>query len=238
MNRSIAMIDAVATHLGPLSQEVVFVGGAVVRLLVVDSSITEFRMTDDVDVIVEIASRGAFAEFEEKLRKIGFRNVSYPGAPLCRWEIEGTIVDVMPTDEQLLGFSNRWYREAVRTADTATLPSGISVRIIDPVVFVATKLEAFRQRGNGDPIGSRDIEDVIAVVDGRPDLHREIIAADPEVQTFIRGTLFPLISTVGFRNAVLGYLPRSATAQQRYTTVMQRFQTFTQEQSSVGTGGC
>ncbi|MFP4210984.1 MAG: hypothetical protein ACLFR8_07060 [Alkalispirochaeta sp.] len=229
MNESIAMIERVTAALGPLSKEVVFVGGAVVRLLVTDPSITEFRTTDDVDVIVEITSRGAYAEFEDQLREIGFQNVSYPGAPLCRWDIDGTIVDVMPTEERLLGFSNRWYPEAIRTAPTVALPSGSTVRIIDPVVFIATKLEAFSQRGNNDPIGSRDIEDVISVVDGRPDLPEEFRTTAAEVQTFIRQALTTLITTIGFRNAVLGYLPHDPVAQQRYTTIMQRFQTITQE---------
>ncbi len=229
MNESIAMIERVAAALGPLLDEVVFVGGAVVRLLVTDPSITEFRTTDDVDVIVEITSRGAFAEFEDKLREIGFRNLSYPGAPLCRWVVEGTVVDVMPTEERLLGFSNRWYTEAVRTAHTVTMPSGARVRVIDPIVFIATKLEAFSHRGNEDPIGSRDIEDVISVVDGRPELTESFGNATASVQEFIREILASLIATVGFRNAVLGYLPHSPTAQQRYTTIMQRFQTITQE---------
>lgn len=229
MNESIAMIERVTAALGPLSKDVVFVGGAVVRLLVTDPSITEFRTTDDVDVIVEITSRGAFAEFEDQLREIGFRNVTYPGAPLCRWDVDGTIVDVMPTEERLLGFSNRWYPEAIRTAHAVALPSGTSVRVIDPVVFIATKLEAFSKRGNNDPIGSRDIEDVISVVDGRPDLPEEFLTAAASVQTFIRQVLITLIATVGFRNAVLGYLSHSPAAQQRYTTIMQRFQTITQE---------
>lgn len=163
MNESIARIERVTAALGPLSKDVVFVGGAVVRLLVTDPSITEFRTTDDVDVIVEITSRGAFAEFEDQLREIGFRNVTYPGAPLCRWDVDGTTVDV------------------------------------------------------------------ISVVDGRPDLPEEFLTAAASVQTFIRQALIILIATVGFRNAVLGYLPLSPAAQQRYTTIMQRFQTITQE---------
>ncbi len=60
------------------------------------------------------------------------------------------------------------------------------MRVIDAVTFVATKLEAFRQRGNGDPMGSRDIEDVIAVVDGKADIHSKVQAADTAVQAYIR----------------------------------------------------
>lgn len=48
MNESIAMIERVAAALGALSEEVVFTGGAVVRLLVTDPAVTDFRVTDDV----------------------------------------------------------------------------------------------------------------------------------------------------------------------------------------------
>ncbi|MFA7566519.1 MAG: hypothetical protein WCY01_05790 [Alkalispirochaeta sp.] len=227
MTEAIVMIERVAAALGPLCQEVVFVGGAVVRLLVTDPGINEFRLTDDVDVIIDVASRRALADLDDTLREIGFRNAVYSGAPLCRWQVEDTIVDVMPTDPRYLGFSNRWYPEAIRTGNTVTLPSGTSIRVIDPVVFLATKLEAFTDRGYNDPIGSRDIEDVIAVVDGRQTIVAEITHANPDVTAFIRDSLQPLVPTIGFQNAVLGYLPHHPKGQRRFSTIMDRFRSIT-----------
>ena len=99
------------------------------------------------------------------------------------------------------------------------------------VVFLATKLEAFGQRGNSDPIGSRDIEDIISVVDGRPELLDQLPAAAPPVRPFIREALTPLEATMAFRNAVLGYLPHSPKGQQRYVSIIQRFESITQMDS-------
>lgn len=50
---------------------------------------------------------------------------------------------VMPTDERILGFSNRWCAEAVRTAAPVVLPSGVEIRVICAPEFLGTKLEAF-----------------------------------------------------------------------------------------------
>lgn len=37
----------------------------------------------------------------------GLAEDTTPGAPLCRWRRDELIVDVMPLDEHVLGFSNR-----------------------------------------------------------------------------------------------------------------------------------
>ena len=50
--------------------------------------------------------------------------------------------------------------------------------MISPTAFLATKYEAFLdpKRGAGDFAASKDIEDIIALVDGRPELDKEISA--------------------------------------------------------------
>jgi hypothetical protein len=69
-----------------------------------------------VDVIVEVASYSQYAKLSKRLRKLGFSEDSSEGAPICRWASEGMLLDVMPTDEKILGFSNRWYGPALRQA--------------------------------------------------------------------------------------------------------------------------
>ena len=53
------------------------------------------------------------------------------------------------------------------------------------VYFCATKLDAFAGRGKGDYQSSHDLEDLIAVVDGRVELVREIHAGSNDVRTYI-----------------------------------------------------
>ena len=43
--------------------------------------------------------------------------------------------------------------------------------------FIATKLEAFHGRGGGDIVASHNLEDIIAVAEGRPEIVGEVAAA-------------------------------------------------------------
>lgn len=57
--------------------------------------------------------------------------------------------------------------EAVHTAVTRVLPSGTSIRLISAPVLIATKLEAFADRGHGDFLAGHDLEDITTIADGR-----------------------------------------------------------------------
>jgi len=81
----------------------------VTGLLITDEAAAAPRATLDVDAIAEITSYAEYAAFGERLRKLGFAEDTSEDAPLCRWVHLGTILDVMPLDEEILGFSNRWY---------------------------------------------------------------------------------------------------------------------------------
>ena len=85
-------------------------------LLITDPGVAEIRPTKDVDVIIEIFSRVEFQKLEEKLRRLGFKNSFKPDSPICRWIVDDIYVDVMPTDEEILGFSNSWYSDALKNA--------------------------------------------------------------------------------------------------------------------------
>ena len=102
---NIARIQAVYKALGNLGDSVVFVGGATVSLYK-DKPAPETRVTDDVDIVVELVTYEEYANMEDQLRKKGFINDIDSGI-ICRYKINGIIVDIMPTDENILGFKNR-----------------------------------------------------------------------------------------------------------------------------------
>jgi hypothetical protein len=141
---------AAARLLRPLLGELVFVGGAIAGLLITDPAAADSRTTFDVDAIAEITSYAEYAAFGDRLRALGFREDSSEGSPLCRWVHQGTILDVMPLDEKILGFSNRWYRAAMKSLVTGRLTDDIEIRVVTAPLFIATKLEAFQGRGEGD----------------------------------------------------------------------------------------
>lgn len=222
MSTSIAMIETVARHLGEMREEVVFVGGAVTELLISDPAVREIRPTTDVDLIIDIATAGAYARLEERLRAKGFVNMVGPDVPICRWRVGEVVADVMPTLPDILGFSNRWYSSAVRDSSRNRLPSGTVIQLVRPTYFIATKIEAFLGRGNGDYLMSHDIEDVITLIDGRPELANELTNAPADVQHLVRSHMGRFLLDNEFRTAVLGYLPTDAIGQARFNTILER----------------
>lgn len=183
---AIEWVRIVAQRLGDLREDVVFLGGAIVGLLITDRAAPTIRPTEDVDVIVEAASWGEYATWQEALRGRGFDVCTDEGAPICRWVVDGIRVDVMPTAKDILGFSNRWYGPAMDAARKVTLDAGTSIHLITAPYFLATKIEAFHGRGDNDYQISEDIEDLIAVVDGRPELIGEIDQAEEDLRDYLR----------------------------------------------------
>lgn len=70
---NISRIKEVKSALESLKDNFVFVGGATVSLYA-NRMAEEVRPTKDVDILVEIWSRWAFAELEAKVRQLGFVN--------------------------------------------------------------------------------------------------------------------------------------------------------------------
>lgn len=213
-------LGAVASHLGDLRERVVFVGGMVRGLLVTDPAVAAVRPTVDVDIVVDVPSLVAHIAFSDELRRRGFREANEEGAPICRWIIDDVRVDVMPVDPALLGFSNVWYPGAVAQPMEIDTAHG-RIRVIDAPHFVATKLEAFASRG-GDDYYHHDLEDIIAILDGRPELERELALAPRELRAFLAERAATLLATPNFVEAVPGHLAPDEASQARAGIVFER----------------
>jgi hypothetical protein len=196
-------------------------------LLVTDRAAAPVRATRDVDVVLEVASLAEYHTLERQLEQAGFKHDRRPEAPVCRWIVAGCMLDVMPTEESVLGFGNRWYKLAVRTAQSVELPSGQSIGLIAPPVFLATKLDAFRGRGAGDFLASHDLEDVIVLIDGRPQLVDEFLASDPELRTYIADQVSSLLSEPAFVESLPGHLPGDDASQARLPSIRERLRMLT-----------
>jgi hypothetical protein len=216
-----AMLDAAAAALGPLVPEVVFVGGATVGVWITDSGAPPPRPTLDVDVVVGVASRGHFAHFEERLREQGFSEDQDSGV-ICRWQHDASplILDVMPSDPDVLGFASRWYDTVVREPLEHDLPSGRSVAVIAPVLFLATKLEAFRGRGQSDYYGSRDFGDVVTLLDGRAETVEDVRGAPEDVREYCAAEFREMLEDRRFLDGIYGALRGDAASQARAETVV------------------
>jgi hypothetical protein len=99
---NVVMLELVARRLGAqLCGEFAFVGGAVAGLLITDPANPPIRATEDVDVVAEVLALRDYHALDAALRERGFAQDMRPGAAICRWQVEGVAVDVMPTDEKI-----------------------------------------------------------------------------------------------------------------------------------------
>lgn len=202
---SALQLEAAAAVLGPLVEEVVFVGGATVHLWITEPGAPPARATDDVDVICEVATRVEYHRLGKRLRERGLHE-AMDEPVICRWRSAepSLVLDVMPTDPDILGFSNPWYEEATATAATVALGSGAEILATTPAALVATKLCAWKGRGKGDLLASLDVHDVLTLIDGRPKLVEEVRSARPDLRDYIRAELTALQAEPYFGYAVEG----------------------------------
>ena len=209
-----AVFESVVRLLAPVLDDLVFVGGCTTGLFITDPAAAGIRPTVDVDAIVDVASFAGYTTLADRLRALGLGEDTSPGALMCRWRRDGVVADVLPVDERILGFSNRWYPTVLVMARTLDLVQH-RVRVVTPPLFVATKLEAFRGRGRGDFLGSHDLEDIVTVFDGRAELPGEIADAPADVRDYIAAELGALLGNRDFLDALSGFLPPDAASQRR-----------------------
>lgn len=216
------LLAQVATELAPLADRLVFVGGATVDTFITDPAAGPSRFTEDVDVIVDAPTRMAFAqEVEAVLRRSGFKEDMREGAPICRWVKGALTIDVMPLEGDVLGFTNTWYAAGYRAAREIRL-AGATIRVLTAPYFLATKIEAFKGRGEGDYLASADMEDIIRVVDGRPELADEIASSDDALRAYLAGEITRLLAEDDFLDAIPAHLLGDAASQARVPVILAR----------------
>jgi predicted nucleotidyltransferase len=218
-NPNIELLTSIATAMGAVREQVVFVGGCATGLLITQPLVADARATEDVDAIVEVASLVKYHALAEQLMAHGFKQTMADNTPPFRWYWHGMQLDLVPLDEKVLGFANRWYKPGFDAAITTALHSGLQLRHLSAPYFMATKLEAFKDRGNNDVYLSHDLEDVITVVDGREELMGELSSAPTDVRDFGAKTLRDVLQHPDFTNVLPGIVSQST----RTGLVLQRF---------------
>lgn len=171
-----AAICKLQDKLTGVNRRFAFLGGSVLSLLITDKTVDSIRVTKDVDVMMDIKSRKEYHGVDEMLERMGFRHDTREDAPICRWICDGVTVDVLPIQEDVLGWNSKWFDAALDHAESIMI-EGRTVPVIAAPYFVALKLEAFDDRGEGDFLTSTDFEDVICLFNGRPSIVDEIAAS-------------------------------------------------------------
>lgn len=219
-NPNIELLLLAVSQLGDVADEMVFIGGCATGLLITDVAAPPIRATKDVDAIVQITTKADYYKLSKRLREKGFVEDTSKGAPLCRWITGNVTLDVMPTEADILGFGNQWYASAMGNAVVVHLRDKVDIRMVSAPYFLITKLEAFDGRGDGDYILSHDIEDLIAVMDGRPELTEEIRQSESALINALVTRFNSCLKDVSFVDAIFGHMPTDEVGQSRVERIL------------------
>ncbi len=196
------MLQLVAENLGPAREHVVFLGGTVIPFLLTEQVPLEQRPSKDVDFIFDYSSKEELHDFEDMLWERGF--VKLRSGSVSQWMLRGATVDILPTG-RVLGFSNKWCDEAVRSSVRADIGRGMTVNVIPAPCFLGAKLDKFANRDD-DYTNSRDIYDLLLVMAGRPAIEAEVAGwASRELRRYLCAELPGLLT----RGDDLGVLLRT-----------------------------
>lgn len=200
---NLPLLEDAIRKLVPFLDEIVFVGGVTLGLLITDKAAAPIRATADVDVIAEIVTYADYIAFSERLRQANFTEDT---SLTCRWHNGDLTLDVLALNKEVLGFTNMWYEPALRHASSVLLPGGQAIRVITAPFFLGTKFEAFRGRGRMDFQASHDLEDFVAVIEGRETILQEIAEAPRDLRDFLSDAATALLAESRFLDALPGFV--------------------------------
>jgi predicted nucleotidyltransferase len=181
---NITLVAQVAKGLKELNEKMVFIGGAVISLYTDDPAADDIRPTSDIDITINLANYTEWAQMQERLAELRF----YPdpqGQSICSYKFQDIAIDIMPAEDSSIGVSNRWYKPGFKFIQHIELHEGITINILPSPYFLATKLEAFKDRGKKDFYGSHDFEDIIYLLDNRTTIVEEILTSAEDVKQYI-----------------------------------------------------
>jgi len=130
---NLALLIGMARAMGPLCDQVVFVGGCATGLLIDNASLMDVRPTEDVDAIVEVATLAGYHRLAGQLALRGFKQTMADNTPPFRWYWNRLQLDLVPLDEKVLGFANPWYRAGFDAAVLAQVDDGLRLRHLSAV---------------------------------------------------------------------------------------------------------
>ncbi len=228
---NLKMLQFIAKQLGILRDQVVFLGGCTTTLFITDTASPDVRYTFDVDCIVDVISLNEYHQFEKKLLAQGFKK-SMHDEVVCRWRYDDVILDVMPTDEKILGFGNRWYKSAIENSLHHILSDDLHIKVVTAPYFLATKLEAFKTRGNIDFLASHDFEDIVSVIDGRLELIAEIKQSNHALRQYLAKSFHAIYNNRFFQDALPGhFMPYGNIADERIELLIKKIEHIIQSDS-------
>lgn len=195
----------IAEGLGDLNDQVVYVGGAVVSLYIDDSAADDVRPTKDIDISLEIMSLSELENLREALSQKGFKQSSEDDV-VCRFRYQDIKVDVMSTTAIGWAPANRWFAPGFERSYVQQLED-LQIRLMPLTYFLATKFEAFKDRGSKDPRTSHDFEDIVYLLNHTSDIEQQVLyETDEEVKKYLIDSFKEIIDSPSIQEAIIGNL--------------------------------
>lgn len=195
----------IAKALGDLNSKVVFVGGAMVSLYIDDPFAEDIRPTKDIDLTFQITTVSQLEALRQDLIDRGFHEHTDSNV-ICRFTFEDLLVDVMST--QTVGWApgNRWFAAGFDKAITVRLEE-VEVQILPLPYFMASKLDAFFDRGMRDLYASHDLEDIVYLFNYATRLVEQILSAEEDaVKNYLVASIKKILENEQIMNALPGHL--------------------------------
>jgi len=180
---NIEIIGKVAEALEEINTEVIYVGGAVISLYATEKGSDIPRVTKDIDISVRVSTYSQMEELRLRLaRKKIFPTSS--GNIMYRYAYQDILIDFIPFEETPLGPTNSWLKPGFKHSREIKV-FNTTIRILPASYFLATKWEAYRNRGS-DPRASHDFEDIIFVLNNHADLVDDVAKSEIKVIEFLK----------------------------------------------------
>ncbi|MFP4686952.1 MAG: hypothetical protein ACLFN5_02460 [bacterium] len=224
MNHPLQILTNTHKILSQLELKLVYTGGATIPLYLDDPSSPAVRPTMDTDVVVKVTTRAAYYKLEDKLRSLGLKHDISDDAPICRWKHGRLIIDIIPLEESILGFHNHWYKPGFKQPVTKTLPDNSKIMVFSLPYMMASKIEAFEDRGKEDFWGSEDFEDIVRLLDGCSELEEKIRKSDLEVKNFLQNWFAEFLKLNRYSEYISAQLPRGAGGPKRNEWILSRIE--------------
>lgn len=219
---NIQAVAQIANALQELCGRMVFVGGATISLYTDDPAADEIRPTTDIDLTIQLTGYSDWTKLQERLLQLGF-SPDPEGNAMCNYLYQGISLDIMPAENSSIGNSNRWYQPGFGNLWEVSAENQ-TIKILSAPYFLATKFEAFKDRGNGDYRTGHDFEDIIYLIDNRTTMVEEVLASDDAVRTFLAEE-FSAVLANPFVEEIIQAQIHPLILNQRYPMVMEKIKT-------------
>ncbi len=134
----------------------------------------------------------------------------------CRYKYHDIVIDIMPTDEHILGFTNIWYKDGLQNSISYDLDNDLKIQIFQLSYFLGSKFEALKSERHGkDYRYNSDFEDIIYIFDNRINIKNELIECNGEIKIYLQKAISELLKRPYIEEEIIANLEYSSSNQRK-----------------------